>query len=82
MNYSLEEILIREEKLKSLIGSKVLYNNEVFTLVNFARVETSIKETYPNLTTPEISYCIICDLQSGDEEKVKVLSDEILPINY
>lgn len=81
MNHNLEEIQEHEEKLKKLIETKLTYKDEDYTLLSFARHEITLSETCPNTSTPEISYCIICDLQNDNGEKVKVFSDEILPFN-
>ena len=77
MNYSLEEIQIQEEKLKSLIGSKVLHNNKEYIFVSFSRHEITFMETCPNTSTPEISYCIICDLKNENCKPISVFSDEM-----
>lgn len=81
MNYCLEEIQIQEKKLKNLIGSKVLHNNKEYIFLSFTRNEITFRETCPNTSTQEISYCIICDLQGKNGETIEVFSDEILVIN-
>lgn len=82
MNYNLEEIQKQEERLNKLhSGSKVLYEDEEYTFLSFTRNEITFRETCPNTSTQEISYCIICDLQGKNGETIEVFSDEILVIN-
>ena len=83
MNYNLEEIRKQEELLSTLSsGSKVIYKGEEYLFLSFRLHEITFKETSPtNATIPEISYCIICNLQSKDGEIIKAGSDEILVIN-
>lgn len=82
MNYNLEEIRKQEELLSTLpSGSKVIYKGEEYTFLSFTRTEITFRETCPNTSTPEISYCIICDLQGKNGETIKAFSDEILVIN-
>ena len=82
MNYNLEEIQKQEERLNKLpSGSKVLYEDEEYTFLSFSRHEITLSETCPNTSTPEINYCIICNLQGKNGETIEAFSDEILVIN-
>lgn len=82
MNYNLEEIRKQEELLSTLpSGSKVIYKGEEYLFLSFTRTETTFRETCPNTSTPEINYCIICNLQGKNGETIEAFSDEILVIN-
>lgn len=82
MNYSLEEIQMQEELLSTLpSGSKVIYKGEEYLFLSFTRTKTTFMETYPNTSTPEINYRIICNLQGKNGETTEAFSDEILVIN-